>query len=483
MKKDAHFLTCRFSTSAVHDGDPITLSVTATKPFAGIYVGISYRLPAEFCPNGFTYDTVERVAYLADSNGLLVQNGGPMDDDPDPSKMTVTLETRDWKPWVYFFRIVLSDSGDELDDALDYTLTWTRPQALDALDARDLSLKVASPADRLDVTVSEPWLMCEGTHARRMCRTSTGVLLHGDTYSEDHGRTWRETTGNSSGWCELRNGKIVGMNKSPQPLEERKGWYESELFESTDSGRSFTSKLSLFHVPLAKPAMGHGPHKGPLYMGSIVERDDGSLVALMAGWFVGDDEICPYGNGRPYSRTYVCESFDDGNEWRYLTTIGYDHLGSEGYNEGTLRRLAGGDFIVVMRTGSMVSQITQDNPIMMSRSSDEGRTWTEPWRTGANGAYPNLLVLSDGMLALSSGRPGAFVMLSSDEGVTWTDRTAVDATPYSGYTSMVEMAPGVILIVFGTKQSIDPRSGVKSDEIRLAEIRYKKQRAVGVVSQ
>ena len=218
-------------------------------------------------------------------------------------------------------------------------------------------------------------------------------------------------------------------------------------------------------------------------MGSIVERDDGSLVALMAGWFVGDDEICPYGNGRPYSRTYVCESFDDGNEWRYLTTIGYDHLGSEGYNEGTLRRLAGGDFIVVMRTGSMVSQITQDNPIMMSRSSDEGRTWTEPWRTGANGAYPNLLVLSDGMLALSSGRPGAFVMLSSDEGVTWTDRTAVDATPYSGYTSMVEMAPGVILIVFGTKQSIDPRSGVKSDEIRLAEIRYKKQRAVGVVSQ
>jgi hypothetical protein len=392
--------------------------------------------------------------------------------------MTITLSTRGWKPWLYCFRLVLPVSGEEATTPLDYVLTQNIAPAFEPLDARNLALKVPAPDDRLAVEVSDSWGIAEGTHAQRMCRTTGGLILHGDRYSEDEGATWRQRNGRSSGWCELRSRKIIGIAGAPQPVDGREGWYETELIESDDEGRTTTARPALFHVPQAKAAMGHARHSGPLYMGSIVERDDGSLLALMAGWFKGDDEICPYGHGRPYSRTYVCESFDGGGEWSYLATIGYDRIGSEGYNEGTFRRLPDGDLLVVMRTGSMVSDITQDNPIMMSRSEDGGRTWAKPWRTGANGAYPNLLVLSDGMLALSSGRPGAFIMFSNDRGATWADRCVVDATPYSGYTSMVELAPRTILCAYGAKNYIDPESGETSNVIRLVRITYREAEPV-----
>ncbi len=88
-------------------------------------------------------------------------------------------------------------------------------------------------------------------------------------------------------------------------------------------------------------------------MRSIVERPDGSLIALMAGWFKGDDTPCPYSPKRPYSRTYTCESKDAGKTWQFLSTIGYDHIGSEGYNEGVMKTLPDGRLIAIIRTGSM----------------------------------------------------------------------------------------------------------------------------------
>jgi S-formylglutathione hydrolase FrmB len=234
----------------------------------------------------------------------------------------------------------------------------------------------------------------------------------------------------------------------------------------------------VFHVPQAKAAQGHALHPGPLYMRSIVERMDGSLVALMAGWFKGDDTPCPYNVKRPYSRTYTCESKDGGTTWDYLSTIGYDHIGSEGYNEGVMETLPDGRLIAVLRTGSMSDPKCQDNPIMVSTSDDGGATWSKPRRTGAHGAFPDLAVLSDGTLALSYGRPGANIAFSRDHGLTWSDHTSVDPTPYSGYTSITEIGPGEILMAFGTKGRIDPQNGDRSDGIRVARIQYAEQRDV-----
>ena len=120
---------------------------------------------------------------------------------------------------------------------------------------------------------------------------------------------------------------------------------------------------------------------------------------LMMGWFAGDNELCPYGRGRPYSRTYICESFDMGKNWKYLSTIGYGFIGSEGYNEGAIEQMPNNDIVAVMRTGNMADKTWHDNPVMFSRSTDGGRNWAEPWRVGVNGCYPDVELLSDGKLS------------------------------------------------------------------------------------
>jgi len=166
---------------------------------------------------------------------------------------------------------------------------------------------------------------------------------------------------------------------------------------------------------------------------------------------------------------------DGGATWAYVTTIGYDHIGSEGYNEGSMKALPNGDLMAVMRTGSMKDRKCQDNPIMAATSADGGKTWTEPRRTGVNGAFPDLCVLSDGTLAVSYGRPGANIMFSHDGGETWNDHTIVDPTPYSGYTTICEAGPGEILMLFGVKDRREAKTGERSSEIRAARIAYRPQ--------
>ena len=342
-----------------------------------------------------------------------------------------------------------------------------------AIDSRSFAIEISAPCDRLDVSVEDSSEFMPGTHFGRFLKLRDGTLFCEDRISTDQGCTWQSGTHNFGvGGEQLSDGTVIGLAYRCLPTEKDDGWYLCERSILNDDGRTFRKDQARFFVPQAKPAMGHGPHKGPLFMRSMIERKDGSLVALMAGWFKSDTALCPYGHGRPYSRTYVCESDDRGETWRYLTTIGYDQLGSEGYNEGSMRELPNGEWLAVLRTGNEKDINCQDNPIMWSVSPDEGRTWSEPQRTGVEGAYPSLAVLSDGLLAMTYGRPGAMLVFSHDNGRTWTDQTVVDTTPYSGYTDVVELSPGLLLVGFGTKGFLDPATGNREDQLRLVRVQY-----------
>jgi hypothetical protein len=326
----------------------------------------------------------------------------------------------------------------------------------------------------MEVTVEPATFFGMGTHFTRFIRLRDGTLLAREKFSQDGGRSWQGKTGGfGNGGVELRDGVVLGLDYRCLPIEGKEGWYAADRHVSDDHGRNFQKSRAEFHVPEAKAAQGHAFHRGPLFMGSIVERADGSLVALMAGWFKSDTALCPYGRGRPYSRTYVCESADRGLTWRYLSTIGYAQIGSEGFNEGSMRRLPGGELLAVARTGNPTDIRCQDNPIMWSVSRDEGRTWSEPQRTGLKGVYPNLAVLSDGQVAMSYGRPGALVAFSADAGGTWTDATCVDAEPSSGYTDVTQTGEGEVLVGFGVRGYLDPETGVRADHLRLARLRYR----------
>jgi len=443
--------------SEIEPGQPLRLDVAAATPGAlNVEARVPYYARRDQAPSGFTYDEEGRVAFVGDPGTRTLADNGPRDVNQDAGVIAIDFDTRDWVPGPHFLGVKLKSEASGVPVQ------------------RNLAIQVNAADDPFHVSVSAPWKLCDGTHAERMARLADGTLLYTSYLSVDRGETWRtrESGTIGCGCQELRDGSVIGMDYRTLPIDGRAGWYRGGLQISADKGRTVERAEALFHVPRAKAAQGHAYHPGPLFMRSIVERDDGVLIALMAGWFVGDDTPCPHNPQRPYSRTYACESSDRGKTWEYLSTIGYGFIGSEGYNEGSMKRLANGDLAVVLRTGSMKDARCQDNPIMFSRSADGGKTWSKPRRTGAHGAFPDLLALSDGVLALSYGRPGAAVMFSVDEGETWCNRTVVDATPYSGYTTITETAVGEILIAFGTKDYIDPESGDRDTAVRLARVRY-----------
>jgi len=439
---------------SVEPGEPVRITL-GHRPGAveGVQLANPYPISeAETLP-GFQYDAAKKRAFYPGGPKDALQPGDEKDGD---ARTVFQLDTSGWPPGVVHLKLsALGHSGKSVD-------------------YRCFAIKVKDPRDRLKVSVEDTWPLAPGTHFGRFVKLGDGSLLCRDMRSTDGGRTWQGPTGGFGVGAEpLGDGSVLGLEYRCLPEKGSQGWYTVGRSVSADGGRSFEKSEARVHVPRAKAAMGHAFHPGPLFMRSIVERDDGSLVGLFAGWFQEDTALCPYGRGRPYSRTYVCSSDDAGVTWRYGVTIGYDRIGSEGYNEGSMRRLPDGRLLAVMRTGNERDLRCQDNPIMWSESRDGGRTWSPPRRTGLEGAYPSLAVLSDGQVALSYGRPGAMIAFSADAGRTWTDRTPVDATPYSGYTDVVEIGPGLLLVGFGTKDYLDPNTGQRSSQLRLARVRYR----------
>jgi hypothetical protein len=441
-----------FSPEAVAVGEKAVLSVVLSgSGHAGLGVTTPLRLAPEGVLPDFRYDAVTRSAVLADPETTRVLDQGALDTHPAVDRIDVPLRTDGKKPGLYVMKVVAHTKQGRPDE-------------------QQVALRIKSPADRLRVTVSEPWVVWEGASAGRFTRLPDGTLIYGHRISTDHGQTWlRPEGGGLGGGCPvLKDGRVLALDYNLLPIEGRPGWYASTLRSSSDGSLTVRRETAQFHVPLAKAAMGHSHHQGPLCTGSFVQREDGSLLSLMMGWFVGDNALCPYGRGRPYSRTYVCESLDGGHIWRYLATVGYGEIGSEGYNEGALEKLPSGELVAVLRTGNMTDTTCQDNPVMASRSGDGGRTWKKPWRTGVNGAYPDVARLSDGLLALSTGRPGAYVLFSSDNGDTWHDLTLVDAADHSGYTALIETRPGEILVAFSEGYL---RPGIEN-AVRMAYLHY-----------
>ena len=181
---------------------------------------------------------------------------------------------------------------------------------------------------------------------------------------------------------------------------------------------------------------------------AIIQLDDGVLLCTASCRFGGDTK----------SRAVLVRSSDGGLSWSYLATMAYDPdmdrelppgQHAEGFDEVSLALLPDGELFSVMRTGS-------GKEMYQSRSSDLGRTWSQPVGTGVIGVLPRLVQMSNGVLACSYGRslyPPSLrseVMFSLDGGRTWRDHTTVWYGPSTGYTSMLEVSPGELLYVYDT---------------------------------
>lgn len=182
---------------------------------------------------------------------------------------------------------------------------------------------------------------------------------------------------------------------------------------------------------------------------SLIELDNGDyLTALEWVDLLPADQWSTDTRGRIRKTrigVFIVRSSDQGYTWDFVHKFDagelkpvYGHADravDEGFDEADLVVTANGDILCVMRTGSY-------SPMFQSRSTDGGRTWSEPTNTGWQAVKPRLTLLPNGILACASGR-GAYghpqvthVTLSLDgNGEHWETPFAFHTRGGCSYTS------------------------------------------------
>ncbi len=211
----------------------------------------------------------------------------------------------------------------------------------------------------------------------------------------------------------------------------------------------------------------------------VAKRSEPSRTAWShINWF---SDIVPLGGGRWISTislrfdmdklesTIAVVSDDEGRHWKYLSTVAkadsvIDAI--EGFDEPCLLQLADGDLMCVSRVGPGTNQ-----KLAQCYSADGGKTWSAIDRLPAYSVAPQMVRLTSGVLALTTGRPGIFLWLADDaRGAHWqsidllahhnavlppaeslnADQKTSDQSPdqTTAYTAMVRMPDDRLLVVY-----------------------------------
>lgn len=190
-----------------------------------------------------------------------------------------------------------------------------------------------------------------------------------------------------------------------------------------------------------------------IWWGDMRIARDGSLLAVV---YPAYQEA----TGPLYMQAACYRSTDKGHNWRLQGRIPYrfdgtaDPRGAErnGYSEPALEILKDGSLFVVLRTTDALGI----GPMYSSRSNDLGRTWTTPRAFTPTGVMPRLLLLGNGTLVMTSGRPGVDLRFSFDgRGEHWSEpRRLVPADASKpqadscGYTDLLPLDRDTFLLVY-----------------------------------
>ena len=234
---------------------------------------------------------------------------------------------------------------------------------------------------------------------------------------------------------------------------------------------------------------------------TVIRTANGSLLLSRFGVASGGKALCG-GGGKPCSSLAFFGSDDEGQSWGYLSRIdasaamaapdprhGHSGTNIEGPGQASLALLGDGRVLTAFRLGpgtvgneSTISPYypggNQGMNLWKAYSSDGGSSWTAPVamlgcrgvRHDPKGIWPQLLMLSNGILTLTTGRPNLSFWTSSvsasktdpsagkvADGECWSYAgvsAALPSAPYgkefgtSGYMGVSEPEPGVLLLAY-----------------------------------
>jgi len=213
------------------------------------------------------------------------------------------------------------------------------------------------------------------------------------------------------------------------------GVFPINVIRSTDAGKTWSSPFTIDPVEnkLCSP------------YGKIIQDQSGNVLLSI----YGDNEV------------FLYRSSDGGKTWGEFTKV------AKGYNETAFLVASNGDLIAFLRTG----ELAEGAGLRISRSSDDGYTWTDPkYLCGAERHPADAIRLIDGKIILTySNRRvpfGVHALVSIDDGHTWETNkilalTADSSTWDCGYPSSVQLPDGRILTLY---YAIDSMGTIKNGE-------------------
>ena len=310
--------------------------------------------------------------------------------------------------------------------------------------------KAATPAQRdpVRITVSEPWeIKREDIRQTRpyLYDMGKGLLLmsvaqgpdafyepYGLLRSTDAGRTWTPIPGldkvdTTPLPCVRRpDGSILAVSRwtRTQP--------DGRVVGKTVHLNADATKFEMIDNEIILPKEYTNESKGDQI---ICERhiwndDDGG--ATMVVWS-RKAVMRPDGRNSTVRMSHLMRSTDEGRTWTFFSTIGPG-------GEPAVVRLSATEQTAVIR-GDL------DSCMKQMFSHDAGRTWSKPVALEAGKVLPDLVLMSNGVLACSYGRPASCLMFSLDGGKTWPSHHVISDKVGFNYTSIREVSPGRLLYI------------------------------------
>lgn len=270
-------------------------------------------------------------------------------------------------------------------------------------------------------------------------------------WSSDGGTTWsRGNAPPDQGSIELDNGEVLSLGFATKKRAD--GKYTLPQRRSLDGWKTVTAETGVLNIPRSVPCGGDGAetNDGFLMDHSVVRLKDGRLMATMYGNYE-DDKTPADDYPKAYQlhkyRTVVVFSADKGKTWGDPVTVSAaPKVSQEGVCESDLARAANGDILCVMRSGGLPGKPT--TPLYACRSSDEGKSWSEPIAILDRGVWPNLFVMQNGTIVCTTGRPDNWIVFSIDDGRTWGGEFCNHEGGSSCYTIPLEVTPDRLLVIY-----------------------------------
>jgi hypothetical protein len=141
----------------------------------------------------------------------------------------------------------------------------------------------------------------------------------------------------------------------------------------------------------------------------------------------------PDGRRNTVRMSHLVRSTDGGKTWNHFSTIGPG-------GEPAVVRLSETEQTAVIR-GDRNSRMKQ------MFSHDGGKTWSKPIELEVGKVLPDLVLMSNGVLACSYGRPASCLMFSNDLGKTWSSHHVISEKVGFNYTAIREISPGRLLYI------------------------------------